>query len=110
MALIFGLSSIADTPRLPEGADKNLHALLYAGLAVVLVRAFAGGIWKPVSLSIVGLTVVCAALYGVTDEFHQWFVPPRAVEAADVAADTIGAAIAAGVLYVRSRIAHRHGI
>jgi hypothetical protein len=30
--------------------------------------------------------VAIAAVYGVSDEFHQWFVPPRTVEAADVAA------------------------
>ena len=107
MAFIFALSSIADTPALPDGADKNLHALLYAGLGLLLVRAFAGGLWQPVSLVSVGLTILVAALYGASDEFHQWFVPPRAVEAADVVADTIGAGVAAVAMYVRSRAVHR---
>jgi VanZ family protein len=107
LAFIFFLSSLSNTPQLPEGSDKNLHALLYAGLGVLLVRAQAAGIWRPVSWRMVVLTVVAAALYGVSDEFHQWFVPPRQVEVADVMADTIGAAIAATMLRVRSWWAHR---
>ena len=34
MAFIFTLSSISQVPALPGGGDKNLHALLYAGLGV----------------------------------------------------------------------------
>jgi VanZ family protein len=40
-----------------------------------------------------------AGAYGVSDEFHQYFVPPRQVEALDVVADTIGAAAAAFALF-----------
>jgi VanZ family protein len=54
----------------------------------------------------VGATAI-AALYGVTDEFHQYFVPPRQVEALDVVADTIGAAIAAFGLHAVARLRRR---
>jgi VanZ family protein len=99
MAFIFGLSSISQTPDLPGGSDKGLHALLYAGLGVLLVRALAGGIGQPITLVMVLTATFVAGAYGVSDEFHQYFVPPRQVEALDVVADTIGAAAAAFALF-----------
>jgi VanZ family protein len=35
------------------------------------------------------------SLYGLTDEFHQRFVPHRSAELGDWAADTLGAALGA---------------
>ena len=34
----------------------------------------------------------------VSDEWHQYFNPPRAVEAMDVVADTVGSLLGAGAL------------
>jgi VanZ family protein len=39
--------------------------------------------------------VLVASFYGVTDEFHQSFVPNRQSDARDVLADTAGATVAA---------------
>jgi VanZ family protein len=107
MAFIFGLSSVSTPPALPQGTDKDLHALLYAGLGIVLVRALAGGVRRRVTGGVAILAVVIATLYGVTDEFHQYFVPPRQVEALDVAADGIGAAVSAIGAYLWARLAER---
>lgn len=103
MALIFGLSSIPAPPALPDGVDKDAHALLYAGLGGLLVRALAGGWRRRVTIAAAGLAVAIAAVYGVSDEFHQSFVPPRQVETLDVVADAVGACLAAGALYAWSR-------
>lgn len=109
LALIFWLSSISSPPELPSGVtDKAAHAALYLGLGLVLVRAFAGGFARPVTVRIVVLAVVASGLYGVTDEIHQYFVPPRQMEAADVLADTIGSAVAACTLYAWGIIRGRH--
>ena len=93
MTFIFILSSISQPPELPLGTDKDAHGVLYAGLGVLLVRALAGGARRPVTLRIAITAIGIAALYGVSDEFHQWFVPPRQVEVLDVVADTVGAAV-----------------
>lgn len=37
------------------------------------------------------VAVIGAMAYGVTDEIHQSFVPPREADALDVVADTFGA-------------------
>jgi VanZ family protein len=41
--------------------------------------------------------VVIASLYGVTDEFHQRFVPMRTPDPADWGLDTIGATVASTI-------------
>ena len=54
------------------------------------------------TLSIAAAAVVVATLYGISDEIHQYFVPPRQVEVRDILADALGASLAAGALYAWS--------
>ena len=109
MAFIFALSSISQTPSMPQGSDKGLHTLLYAGLGALFARALAGG-WRGVTLVQVLMTACFGALYGMSDELHQYFNPPRNVEALDVVADTIGATLAAVALYAWGIIRGRDGL
>lgn len=109
MGFIFGLSSLKTTPAMPHGSDKVLHALLYSGLGLLLARAQARGT-TGTTPRIVVTTILCGALYGISDEAHQYFNPPRAVEAADVLADTIGAGFGAGALYAWGIIRGRNGL
>jgi VanZ family protein len=108
--LIFTLSSFSGgtLPSLPiPHADKLAHAGVYGVLALALLRALHGTRW-PVTLRYV-VTVGAALTYGISDELHQSFVPDRSVEALDVAADGVGAALACalwqlvGHLRARSR-------
>lgn len=113
MALIFGLSSVANVPTLPVPqvvTDKDLHAVLYCGFGFLLTRALSKGFRLPVTLATAFLVTVAAALYGVSDEFHQWFVPPRDVEGLDVVADTVGGALAGFGLYAWGIIRSRYGL
>lgn len=104
MALIFFLSSLTAPPPLPAGTDKDLHALLYAGLGVLLIRALSGGVRRNITVAVAVTAVALAAAYGVSDELHQWFVPNRQLEMLDVVADTTGAALAAAALLLWSRL------
>jgi VanZ family protein len=110
MALIFGLSSVSQTPAFVSGVDKYLHAVLYSGLSALLVRALAGGWHRRLTMGTVIAAIVMTAAYGVSDEFHQSFVPMRSVEAMDVVADTVGASLAAFALYAWDIIRARHGL
>ena len=105
MAVIFVLSSIPNPPTVPQpGSDKVLHFLLYGGLAALVVRAAAGGFDRPVTIRTVIVAVMVSALYGATDELHQHFVPPRQMDAWDLAADSVGAAASALALYAAHAI------
>ena len=48
--------------------------------------------------------VVLATLYGVSDEIHQYFVPPRTPDLLDVAADSAGACAGAIVMTLMARL------
>jgi VanZ family protein len=108
MVLIFGISSIAHPADLPPGVtDKGAHAVLYAGLGALAVRALAGGWDRPVTIGAAVGAVVLSTMYGVTDEAHQYFVPPREPDLCDLAADGAGATMAAVLLYARSVLKER---
>jgi VanZ family protein len=109
MALIFGLSSISNPPATPEHADKLLHALLYSGLGALVARALGGG-WHKFGPGAIIAAACFGAIYGASDELHQYVNPPRNVEGLDVLADTIGAAAGAVVLYAWGIIRGRDGL
>lgn len=92
MAAIFVVSADADPP-MPEGvSDKSMHLLAYAGLAVVVARAVAGGLPRRVTWRVALAALSIAVGYAVTDELHQMFVPNRSADVYDLLADAIGAA------------------
>ncbi|MFZ5876504.1 MAG: VanZ family protein [Nitrospirota bacterium] len=89
--VIFALSSQPDplgVQRLPPFTDKLIHALVFGGLSLLVHmawrRSFPG---RPWFWSVIAIT----ALYGLSDEFHQSFVPGRSMDAWDLVADTVGA-------------------
>ncbi len=95
MAVIFFVSSLSD-PTIPSGvSDVSLHGASYFGLTLLLIRALARSRWSGVTLVTLAAAWAIAVLYGVTDEWHQSFVPNRHAEFRDVAADAIGALAAA---------------
>jgi VanZ family protein len=102
-ALIFALSSVSVVPALPGGmSDKTAHAILYSGFGLLVARAVAGGLDRPVNLRVFVEVLACAALYGLSDEFHQLFVPGREFDLKDVAADVAGGGIGSGLLWLWS--------
>jgi VanZ family protein len=82
--LIFALSSVPDLGTGLEGWDtllrKLAHAAEYAVLGALLLRAVGS----------VPVAVGLGALYAVSDEVHQAFVPGRLGSPVDVAIDTVG--------------------
>lgn len=90
MAAIFYVSSLSEVP-IPAGTDKPLHGFAYLGLAIVVVRAAAGGLLRRIGLRTAAIAILITVAYGVTDEIHQMFVPGRTAEMYDLLADTAGA-------------------
>jgi len=104
MAAIFTLSSIATLPSLPGGlTDHTGHFIGYGLLGSLALRGFAGARWQGVNSSAAWQSVLFSSLYGVTDEYHQSFVPGRTPAVDDWVADTAGATIAALVLLLIAR-------
>ena len=112
MAGIFYVSSLPNLS-LPEPVAVSGHSAAYLGLAVLLVRALAGGLPRRIGMRVAVTAMLIAVAYGVGDEVHQSYVPGRMADAYDVATDAIGALAgtiacwAWGIL--SSRSGSRHG-
>jgi VanZ family protein len=109
MSLVFALSAMSSPPSPVHVSDKIEHFVFYGGLALVALRATAGGRLAGVTP---GALVAAWAIASVYGEFHQWFVPGRSAEVADWLADTLGAVTAMsvarqGAILLRSRRAAR---
>jgi VanZ family protein len=95
MGLIFHLSAQPRLPRvmppgLPQIQDVLGHFSVYAALAVLLWWALRGaGVRRQLLWAF-----VLAVLYGLTDEYHQRFVPNRHPDLFDLATDAAGALVA----------------
>lgn len=85
MGFIFYLSSLtgSDLSDFPKISDVLGHGALYFILGSLLYLSFSrhAGKW----------TVLIAALFGLSDEFHQSFVPGRTPEVKDFLVDTLAA-------------------
>jgi len=92
MAAIFFLSSIERLPGAGTIPDWLSHGVAYGAGAVLIARALAAD-GAGVTLPVAALATLLATLYGVTDEYHQSFVPGRTAEVADVVKDCAGAAL-----------------
>ena len=103
MAVIFGVSSLANPfPQVTARvSDRILHVVEYAGLAVLLVRAFRRES-APWGTAIV-TAIVLTSLYGASDEYHQAFVPGRVSDVRDWIADSIGGVVGATAAAYLSR-------
>ena len=102
---IFGISSLPDVPgpRLNiRFEDKLDHIVAYALGGILLCRAFLYQSkfprWQQTYFVV---AFVVGILYGISDEFHQMFVPGRYADVWDVVADSVG--ILLGVLLYKYR-------
>ncbi len=104
VALTVG-SSIPGTnlPAAPMiGFDKLVHATAFFFLGGLLARALG-----PRALRSLVLAWFLASLFGVVDEFHQYFVPRRQPDPFDVLADTVGAFLGVALLGITATAAAR---
>ena len=110
--LIFFLSSRAwrEPPfELFYGADKVIHAIMYAGLAFGLVWAFRATRWK-FNPHLFWVAALISLAYGASDEFHQSFVEGRTASIADLIADGIGGCVGAYAAIVVARFIRKEPV
>ena len=74
-------------------SNKVLHAVGYGILFLLCYRGFRWTAGQAVARHAVVLAIIMTALFGLTDETHQLFVPLRESSWQDWSADIIGAAI-----------------
>ena len=97
MGVIFFLSHQPGelfTPYAFHWADKLAHLIVYAVLCMTAIYAFPGRYRRSAKGMVIAVSIVFCLVYGVSDEFHQSFIPGRYPSMSDVAADVIGASLA----------------
>jgi len=102
--LIFYLSSqpSIEAPALFPGQDKLFHLLVFAVLGFLLMGSLLSAS-RGYTRRQLGWVALAVMLYGVSDEFHQYFVPGRSAEVYDALADALGGLLGAWVMYRLSR-------
>lgn len=108
--LIFVLSAQSNL-QLPGAlpSDKLAHLLEYAGLGWLWVRALTRSRPGWTTAAVLCSTVLFASIYGLSDEWHQYYVPGRHADLRDVFADA-GGAMLGGIgyfLWIRSEFPFR---
>ena len=108
MAMLFGFSSLSTLPS-PPGALSYYHAHMaaYSGLGVLTARALSEGRLRNVTWRVVCGAIAISSIYGMTDEYHQLFVPSRAFDVLDIAADIVGSVVGASAVGAWSIISGR---
>ncbi len=94
----FGISIGAD------GLDKILHIAEYAVLGFILARAVAGSSEKIIAARLIVITFSISTLYGLSDEFHQYFTPGRFASILDLLADAAGGFLGAVIFTLFRKI------
>lgn len=83
--------------------DKVAHFVVYFILGYLITRLLCQGNIKKLSRGIIIWAIVIGSLYGISDEFHQYFVPGRSTDVFDWIADTFGVISAQGAILYLSR-------
>jgi VanZ family protein len=99
MLVVFFFSSLPRLGSLGLVPDWISHPVEYGVGAALVCRALSGG-RRPIAARTALAAVLLVTGYGVTDEYHQSFVPGRDADPLDVAKDLAGATVAS-VLYRR---------
>ena len=112
MLFIFFLSAQETIPSVIQPLlvflkDKTLHAIEYGVLALLVFRAARMQFPRACVVRVAVLAAAFAMLYGLSDEWHQVYVPNRDASLGDLLADAAGAALAAGACLAWYK--RRHG-
>jgi VanZ family protein len=104
LALVFALSAQSTLVDFRSDTEdklfnKTAHIVVYAVLTWLWWRALSPR--RQVTWPVLGTALALTILYGISDEFHQYFVPGRHARVADVLFDASGGL--AMVLLIRRR-------
>lgn len=98
---IFYISSVpgSNIPSLFPYEDIAYHFLIYLSLGYLFSRALKNTYPGTIRTNIILFTVLFGIIYGLSDEFHQAFVPLRSVSVIDWINDSLGT-LTGSILFV----------
>ena len=79
--------------------DKLFHFIVFGVLAILMARSFKKSKFKFFNKYYYILAIILTCLYGMMDEYHQYFVPGRFSTVGDWLADLLGAIVFIIIFY-----------
>ena len=79
------------------GMEKLMHAAAWMVLGILCFRGFQSRWCQAKPPAIIALSVAASVLFGISDEFHQSFVPSRTPDISDLFFDFLGSLVGAGI-------------
>ncbi|MFH1458525.1 MAG: VanZ family protein [Candidatus Omnitrophota bacterium] len=103
MGVIFYASSLpgSDIPSLFRYEDILYHFLIYFLLGYLFSRALKNTFLGIPRIKIILLTTIFGIIYGLTDEWHQAFVPLRTVSVFDLFIDSLAGCMGSALFAFR---------
>ncbi len=98
-ATLFFLSAQSSLPAIAPTVpdfDKVEHFGVYGLLGILVIDAVRRSSTLTLPKAVL-VAILITSAYGVSDEFHQWFVPNRSCDVWDWTADTIGGILGATI-------------
>jgi VanZ family protein len=86
------------------GFDKVAHICAYFAYGLCVQFAYYGLSGNPIKKKIIIGTLIISALFGASDEFHQYFVPGRTCDIFDFIADVTGASLSLLLMSTNNKI------
>ncbi|MDD4050361.1 MAG: VanZ family protein [candidate division Zixibacteria bacterium] len=100
---VSSLSRLPDTGLQIPYLDKLAHAAEYFLFGFMAIRVTAN-LPRPLKTGwVYTLAILLSLVFGLSDEYHQWFVPGRTADPFDLMADALGIFLAAFVYYLLHR-------
>lgn len=86
------------------GFDKVAHIGAFLAYGLCVQFAYLGIAESPAKKRIVLYTILISALFGASDEIHQYFVPGRTADIIDFIADVTGASLSLLLITTNNKI------
>lgn len=86
------------------GFDKVAHISAFLAYGLCVQFAYNGLSENPLKNKIILYTILISALFGASDEIHQYFVPGRTCDIFDFLADITGASISLLLISTNKKI------
>lgn len=84
--------------------DKTAHMILYALFGFLLYLTLKNSPYPSFRYHAMLFAIAIGILYGMSDEFHQSFVPGRSATIPDLVADGLGVTLAQTFIFIKDKL------
>lgn len=88
--------------------DKTVHMIEYAIFGFLLYITMKNSPYPSFRDHAMLFAIIIGILYGMSDEFHQSFVPGRSANIPDLVADALGVTLAQTFIFIKDKLCIKH--